>query len=455
MSLMDRVESTLKPLANVVGNNKYLLTLRDTFITTMPLMIIGSLFMLAANFPIEAWTDYAAATQVGGMSISDILLVPYYAAVALVALFTAFIIGYRYAEHDGLDDRASAGIVSLLAWLILLPFSISFTPDGSTETFAVQGLPLDWLGSKGILVAVLAGFFSMKVYGALVHRNVIIKMPAGVPPTVARSFSALIPAAAVVLCMMVLRIAFLLTPWGDAFNFIFSVLQTPLQGLGGSLPAYLIVRLVAQTLWMFGLHGTSITGAVYDPISLSLSIENQEAVAAGLAPMNIINQQFGSLFVCIGGDGMILCLVLAMLIATRSKRSKRLGELALTPALFNISEPVMFGLPVVLNPLMFVPFVFVPVICAALTYAVMALGLVPICNGALVPWTCPPIISGFLVSGWQGAVWQVVLIALGTAIYLPFIRVADRQFCQEEEHAANRHDELDDLDLDALDMSDL
>ncbi len=453
MSTMSVIENKLMPIANAVGSNKYMLTLRDTFITSTPLMIIGSLFLLIANFPVEAWTDFIESTMVGSMSVAQILSIPADCTTSMVALFAAYFVGYRFAEHDGIQDSASAGMVSLVAWLMLMPFVTEFTPDGTDLVYEVASLPTTWFGARGILTAILSGLFAVRIYDELIRRDITIKMPAGVPPTVARSFTALIPAAVALTAVLVVRVAFILTPWGNVFDFIFSVLQVPLQGLGSSLPAYVLVRLVAQSLWMFGIHGTSVTGAVYDPIVFSLSLENQEAVAAGLEPLNIINQQFSSLFICIGGDGAVLCLVIAILIACRSKRCRSLGKLALPSASFNISEPMMFGLPIVMNPIMFIPFVLVPVVFIVLTYAVMALGFVPICNGTLVPWSCPIIISGFLVSGWQGAIWQIILTAIGTLIYMPFIKVLDRQYLVEEKNMEEREmDEIDEIDLDALDF---
>lgn len=401
MKVMDVIENKLMPLANVVSKNKYLMTLRDAFITSMPLLIVGSIFTLIASFPIDAWTDFIGSTYIGNMTIAELLAIPSNCTVSLLGLFTAFFIGYRFAEYDGLKDRASAGMLTLVAWFILMPFTTEFTPEGSTEVYSVASIPTNWVGSKGVFIAIIGGLFAVKIYASLVHRDVTIKMPAGVPPTVTSAFSALIPFLVSCVVVLVVRVVFLLTPWGDPFEFVFSVLQVPLQGLGGSLPAYAIVRIVSQLLWFVGIHGTSITGAVYDPVLYSLSAENQEALLAGLEPTNIITKEFGSLFVCIGGDGFTLSLIIAMLLFCRSKRCKSLARLSGIPGLFNINEPLNFGLPIVLNPIMLVPFVLAPLFSLVSTYIVMDLGIMPICNGVMVPWTCPPIISGFLVSAWR------------------------------------------------------
>lgn len=376
----------------------------------------------------------------------------------MMALFVAFLIGYNFAEHEDLTDRASAGLCSLLCWLLLMPLYTVFTPEGSEEVFQVSSIPLDWVGSKGVFVAMIIGFASIKIYGWFVRKDFTIKMPDGVPPTVARAFSALIPMTVTIVVVWVLRIVFVLSPWENVFSFIYSFLQIPLQNLGGTVVAQAGVYLFAHFLWFFGIHGTNITDSVYNPILLSLSAQNQEAIAAGLPAPNIINAQFQSLFATIGGGGCTLSLLIAILIFCKSERLQKLARLCVAPGIFNINEPVIFGLPVVLNPVLFIPFILCPFVYIVLTYGVMALGLVPICNGVLVPWSTPAILSGFLVSGWQGAVWQAVLIALGVVIYLPFIKTLDKQYLAEQDAkpvVSAASSELDEIDLDDIDFDSL
>ena len=449
---MGVLEKRLMPLAEMVGKNKYLLTLRDTFAAIMPLLIVGSMFTLIGSFPIQAWTEFLANTTIGAETLASLISVPAMCTVSMMALFVAFLMGYNFAEHEKLDDRLAAGIVSLLAWLLLLPLYTEFTPEGATEAFKVASMPLGWIGSKGVFVAIVSGFLSVKVYGALVHKNLMIKMPEGVPPTVSRAFSALIPMSVTVVCVWIVRVLFTMTPWGDLFTFLYSFLQIPLQNLGGTVFAQAFVYLFAHILWFFGIHGTNITDSVYQPILLTLSAQNQEAIAAGLAAPNIIN----ALFATLGGGGSTLSLLVAMLFFCRSDRIQKLAKLSIGPGIFNINEPIIFGLPIVLNPVLLVPFILVPLFNIVTTYGVMAIGLVPITNGVLVPWTTPAIISGFLVSGWQGAVWQAVLLVCGALIYLPFIKTLDRKYLADQELAkleeSGTSSAIDEIDLDNIDF---
>ena len=456
-SFMDVLERKLVPLANVVGKNKYLLTLRDTFSMIMPLLIVGSIFTLIGSFPFKPYTDFLASVQIGDQTLAALLGVPSTITVSMMALFVAFLMGYNFAEHENLTDRVSAGLCSLLSWLMLMPLYTLFTPEGASEALKVSSIPMDWVGSKGVFVAMIMGFVSIKIYGWFVHKDITIKMPDGVPPTVARAFTALIPMTVTMVVVWFLRIGFVLTPWENVFSFIYSFLQIPLQNLGGTVFAQAGVYLFAHFLWFFGIHGTNITDSVYNPILLALSAENLEALQAGLPAPNIINAQFQSLFATIGGGGCTLSLLIAILFFCRSERLQKLARLCIAPGIFNINEPVIFGLPVVLNPVLFIPFILCPFVYIVLTYGVMAAGLVPICNGVLVPWSTPAILSGFLVSGWQGAVWQAILITIGVIIYLPFIKTLDKQYLAEQDNkpAVAAASELDDIDLDSIDFDSL
>jgi PTS system cellobiose-specific IIC component len=445
------------PLAQSVGKNKYLLTLRDSFAMIMPLLVIGSMFTLVANFPIDAWIAFVKSTTINGYTLKELISIPAGCTVSLMAIFIAFNIGYNFSEHEGVKDHVSAGIISLTAWLVLMPQVTQYTPDDSDAVYKVASLPLGWLGAKGVFIAILVGFLSVKLFSKIVSKGWEIKMPEGVPPTVSRAFSALIPMAITIGVVWAIRLLFILTPWGDAFSFIYTLLQTPLQALGGTVWAQTIIYLFAHLLWFFGIHGTNITDSVYMPVLLSLSAENQSALAAGMTPVNIINYQFETLFATFGGAGSTLSLMIAAIMVCRSQRIRKLAKLSLGPCIFEINEPVIFGLPIVLNPIMFIPFLAVPVINILTTYGVMAAGIVPVCNGVMLPWTTPPIISGFLTSGWQGAVWQAVLIVVGVFLYMPFIKTLDKQYLEEEAaaekiDAASGSDDLDSVDLDSIEF---
>ena len=456
MFSMEKLEKKMIPVAEKMGKNKYLTTIRDSFAMVMPLLIIGSMFTLVGNFPIPQWLEFVKGASLGDYTVSELLSIVPSCTVAMMAIFVSFAIGYNYADHANISDKFSSGLASLTSWLILMPMYTEFAPGEDAEIIQVASIPFAWVGAKGVFVAIVFGIFAAKIFANIVHRDWTIKMPDGVPPTVSRSFTALGPLTITFLFAWIIRVVFTLTPWVDCFTFIYTFLQTPLQAAGGTVWAEAIIFLFAHLLWFVGIHGTNVTGSVMLPILTALSAENQAALTAGNALPNIINLQFENNFASFGGAGSTLSLLIAALIVCRSKRIRELAKLSLAPGIFQINEPVIFGLPIVLNPVMFIPFLLVPTINILTTYAVMALGLVPICNGVMIPWTTPPIISGLLLCGWQGAVWQLILIAAGVLIYLPFIKALDKQYLQEEAETENvEASDIDSLDLDSLDLSDL
>ena len=447
-SFMDKLETKLMPVAKLISNNKYLIAIRDGFLIGMPLLVVGSMFMLISNFPVQPWIDLLQKTKLLGTPIASYFSNVTAATFSIMAIFIVLGIGYNYAKQEKVNMIFGAA-VALLSWFILMPFTTVFTPEGSKAVYQVPSIPLDWVGSKGIFIGIICAFAAVKIYKFIENKGWTIKMPKGVPPTVGQSFASLFPIAGVILVFFFARIIFSVTPWGNAFDFIYKILQLPLQRVGDSLGAMMGVYFFAHVLWLFGIHGTNITGSVFNPILYALSAENLKALQAGLPLPHIINQQFQDLFATYGGAGSTLSLLVGMFTFCKSKRIKELGKIAVVPAIFGINEPIIFGLPVVLNPLIAIPFILVPMINIVISWATMRIGLVPICNGVIMPWTTPPIISGFLSSGWQGAVLQIFLIALGIVIYLPFIRTMDKQYLLDEAKAESSTD-VNNISLDDL-----
>ena len=231
------------------------------------------------------------------------------------------------------------------------------------------------------------------------------------------------------------------------FSFI---LQKPLMSLGNTLGAVLVASGSSSTLfWFFGINGGSIVGSIMQPILTPLSMENLAALGAGAALPNLVNQQFYDLFTTFGGCGSTL----SMLIVCKSDRVKKLSKISFVPALFGINEPIVFGLPIVLNPLILVPFLLTPLVNILVSYFSMLSGLVPYCSGVNLPWTTPPIISGFLVTGWRGGLLQLILVCVGVMIYIPFVKMIDKQYLNEEKAAVEEED--DDISLDDLSFDDM
>jgi PTS system cellobiose-specific IIC component len=371
---------------------------------------------------------------------------PTSATFDIMAILAVVGIAYSFSRELNVD-KLSGAAVAVVSWFILMPYKVT---DGSVT---LNGIPLDWVGSKGIFIGIITAFVSVHIYAWVIKKGWIIKMPKGVPPAVTQSFAALVPSAVVLGVFFLVNSLLALTPYDNAFNFIFKFLQQPLLVLGNTLGAVLVAMGFQHFFWFFGINGGSIVGSIMQPILTPLSMENLSAFQAGTVLPNVINQQFYDLFTTFGGAGSTLSMLIAMIIVCRSQRIKNLSKISIVPALFGINEPVIFGLPVVLNPTILIPFLLTPLINILISYFSMVSGLVPFTSGVSMPWTTPVIISGFLTTGWRGALLQLILVILGVFIYMPFVKMMDKQYKKEELQASESAD--DDISLDDLSFDDL
>lgn len=461
--MFNKLEKVLMPLAEAIGRNKYLIAVRDGFLVSTPLLIVGSIFLLIGNFPIQSWTDWLASVSIGNTTLASLIGKPADATFTIMAVFATMGIGYSFAKQMKTNPIFGAA-VSLMSWFIMMPYIVSGTPsalvntagkavDATGITASLSGISLGWIGAKGIFIGIICAFCSVHIYAWVERKGWIIKMPKGVPPTVVQSFAALIPAGVVMGIFFVINTLFAACGT-DAFTFIFNFLQTPLLGLGDTLGAMIIAYIFLHLFWFFGVNGGSVVGAVMNPILTTLGLENLEAYKAHQELPHIITQQFQDLFATFGGCGSTLSLLIAMLFFCKSKRITELGKLAIVPGIFGINEPIVFGLPIVLNPTILVPFIVVPMVNIILAYFAMKIGAVPFCNGINVPWTTPIIISGFLATNWAGAVLQVCELIIGVIIYMPFIKIMDKQYMNDEAKAVAAEED-DDINLDDLSFDDI
>ncbi|MGG7211056.1 PTS sugar transporter subunit IIC [Clostridium baratii] len=444
------LEKVLMPVADKLGRNKILVAIRDGFLITTPLLIVGSIFLLIANFPIPGWEEFW--NNILGPNWASWFTNVSRATFNMIALLTCVGTGYAYARELKGDAIQGAG-VALVSFFILMPTRIPFEGVNGPET--VSGLAFEYIGSNGIFLALIISLVSVRVFNWVYKKGWTIKMPDGVPPAVADSFAALIPSAIVITLFFLVRIGFEFTSFETAHNFIYKVLQTPLQGAGNTLFAQIIYSLACTVFWFFGINGPAVANTVFAPITKILTIENLEAFQAGLPLPNIFTDPFSNFFTGFGGGGSTLSLVIVMVLFCKSQRIKQLGRLSIVPGFFGINEPIIFGLPIVLNPVLIVPFVGVPVVNLVLSTIATNMGIIPYTTGVSLPWTTPIGFSGYLSTGSvMAGVWQIGLLLLGCIIYYPFIKMLDKQYLKDEEKSANEQS-VDDISFDDLSFDDL
>ncbi|HRM20229.1 MAG TPA: PTS sugar transporter subunit IIC, partial [Trichococcus flocculiformis] len=418
---LEFLEGKLGPIAYKLNANRYLSAIKEGFFGAMSLLIIGSMFLLVANLPIPGYADFMAG--VFGADWTQFFMVPFDMTMNIMTIFVMIGMAKDLCKTYGIDDVAGI-IYALVGFLILTPSILS--------TDNAAGIPMGNLSASGLFLGMMSTVLAVEIVRFVLGRGWTIKMPDSVPANVARSFDALIPGLFVILVFDILKLIFAMTSFETAQAFIFEIIQAPLTSIGATLPATILVVILETLLFSFGLHGPNILGAVMNPIWLTLTAENASAYAAGEVLPNIVNAQFYANFIKIGGAGATFGLALLCLFVAKSSQFKTLGKLAIGPAIFNINEPLIFGMPIVLNPILMIPFIVSPVVMTTLTYILMNIGLIPLTNGVNIPWTTPPIISGFLISGWQGAVWQVIEMGLSALIFYPFFKLEDNKAYQIE-----------------------
>jgi len=436
-SLNSILERYVLPTALKIAGQKHILSVRDGIILNMPFMLIGSFFLIFAYLPIPSYANLMG--EVFGAAWRDKLLYPVKATYDIMAIISSFGIAYRLAEKYRGMDPLSTGAVSLVAFIMTIPQHTLFAPvKGAAEQIVKGVLPMNFIGSQGLFVAIVVALLSTEIYRFVHNRNLVINMPEGVPPAVAKSFLALIPGFCVLAVILLLRLIVEATPFGDINTMIATVIGIPMHHVGGTLPGMIFSVILIGLLWTLGLHGDAIVLVFIQPVWLANMSENLVAFQNNQPIPHIITQQFYDLWIAPGGTGALLGLVIFMLVRSRSAQMKQLGKIAAPGCLFNISEPMVFGIPLVMNPYFFLPFILTPVVLVIVTYTAMATGLVTPPVGIALPFTTPIFISGYLATGGHisGTVIQVVNLLISMAIYYPFFRAWDKQKYREENQAA-------------------
>lgn len=423
------IESKLMPVAVRLGNVKALIAIRDGITLAMPLILVGSFFLVIGGFPIPGWPELLSSTAINGISIADIFNKIVNGSFGLIGMIASLGIAYHFAKQYH-TDGLSAGIISMSAFFIITPNLLS------GDKVPTAGMPYLYLGSRGLFIAILLGLFTGYVFQWFINKNIQIKMPDTVPPAVSKSFSALIPGAVILTVIGLIYAILMWTGVGNIHDLLLHIFSKPFSLLGDTLGGTLLSTLLVSSFWFVGIHGANLVNSIISPIWLMNTDANRALFQKGDLDFahgaHVITQPFIDNFVYMGGGGATLGLVIAIaLLVWRGKASEQnkiMSPLTLTPGLFNINEPAMFGIPIVLNISLLIPFILAPMINVATTYLTMKSGIVPLTTGALASWTMPPIISGFIVTNsWRGSVLQIVNLVLDILIYLPFILSVNRE----------------------------
>lgn len=406
------IEEKMVPLSTKVGNNVVVKCLQTGIITSLSVVIIGSIFTLLANFPFEPYIQF-----IQSIGLQQVLLIPGEATTDLMAVFTTFFTAYTFAKEKG-HDPVPAGILSLSSFIICTPH---FVEAGGEN---VKAINYSYLGAGSLFVALVVGLSVGALYSWMTKKGWVVKMPEGVPPMVEQSFAPIISGFVIITMALIVSTLLTHTSFENLHSFISILLQKPLTSIGSSLPFFIIFYVIMNLCWFFGIHGTAVWAPVA-AITAAIDLQNLTAYQSGSELPNMYAKW--AMLMKVGGIGSTLGLCFLLAFFAKSTRYKSLGRMCLLPSIFQINEPLVFGMPMMLNPLMFIPLVINPIVTGAIAYAGFSSGLVNYAAGLQLPWTTPPLVNAFLQGGGSLMLLQLIILIAVTLIYYPFFKVLDKQ----------------------------
>lgn len=383
---------------NRIFGLKFISNIKNGMTYTMPFTIIGSIFLLLNQISILN-------------PVSEFLNLGYSFSFGILGIIAALGISYNISK-DRVDPFICI-IITFISFMILCGFF-------SKQT---QTISIDWLGSKGIFAGIIIGSINGYLYLYLLDSRLKFKFSESLPTQVENAFNSLIPGFILVLLSIFINMI-LIKIFNSSFpELIYLIIQIPLQNISDSFIGILILTILISVFWFFGIQGSTIISGFITPLLITNSLENQAWIDAGIdSNLHIVTYQFINQFVSMSGAGITLGLVISILYFSRRKDFKSISKVSLIPSIFNINEPIVFGIPVILNQYLLIPFILVPVITTILLYVSIDSGLLPHFNGIMLPWITPPIISGFLLGDVKYAIFQVIILFISCIIYLPFLK---------------------------------
>lgn len=412
---MKWMEEKFVPVAAKIGAQRHLVAIRDGFVAIMALILAGSVGLVLKN----TLFDWIPALS-GLIPICDQV---WWGSLAIMTLLVVFTVSYNLAKSYEVDALA-AGIVAVGSYFATLPQSHGDAGWGYVHW--------GYLNATGLFTGLLVALIATEIFVKLVKKDVIIKMPEGVPPAVGRAFAAVIPG---MISIFTFGILFLIIDKLGAislYDVIYETVQKPLQGLSQGVGSAMLAAMLINLFWSFGLHGANILDPIMNALYLPALEANAAAIQQGLKAPNVITRVFFDSYIHLGGSGATLALIIAIFIATKKRKEYReVAKLSAPLGVFQINESIMFGLPIVLNPMFLIPFIITPGVLTLIAYLATASGLVPPTYVA-IPWISPVGIGAFLATGagsgsWRAALLAIINLVVAILIYLPFVKLADKQ----------------------------
>ncbi|WP_028044247.1 PTS sugar transporter subunit IIC [Candidatus Stoquefichus massiliensis] len=427
--MLDKLANKLLPIATKLAQQRHLSAVKDSFIISMPLIMAASLFVLlnalGANFfHTDIFSGIATIANQGTLGVLSILI-----AFTTANNLAEYYLRVKPELAQSGFTKIHAGGLAVALMFILMPVTQSVVVDGIKDPIIISGMFAQELtSSSGLIYSLLTALIGTEIFVKLASiRCLRIKMPDNVPPAIEKSFNALIPEL-ITITIFTLLVFGLDFVWGVTVpDIITAVISKPLSRFVLSSPGLIFLQFISDLLWVFGIHGAPILSPIRTAPMLEALTENIAASGAGNSIPNIVTEPFMNMYGLIGGGGCVLALIIAIFIVSKRQDHKTVAKLGLVPSLFNISEPIMFGLPVVMNPIFMIPAIIVPSINLIIAYIMTNMNLVGRVV-AQVPWITPPGFYAFFATGgdFMAAILSLVLLALDVIIYVPFVKVSNK-----------------------------
>lgn len=430
---LEKFANTLGGFANTINNLRYIKVIKNAFAALLPVIITGAFGTLFSAMVFDSENGLAQISFLRFLeNLKPISASISYVTLSFLTIYAVFLIGIELAKLNNIKG-VFPGIVAVMSYLSVNPTFIEFM-DGDNALIIENVLGKQYSDTKGLFLGMFIAILSIELYSWLDRQEKLtIKMPETVPSNVSASFSALIPTVLTVSIIAALGFAILSLTGMYAYDIVYTIVQQPLEGIIQGLPGLLVLMLIAQIFWVIGIHGNQMVKPIREPLLLGAIAVNTEAFNAGKELPNIITMPFWDMYMSIGGSGVTISLLIAIFIVTKRKDYLQIAKLSAAPGLFNINEPLIFGLPIMLNPILAIPFIITPLVTGTIGYFATAIGFAGKAV-VMVPWPTPPIINAYnATAGSIGAViTQLICIVVAVLIYLPFVKVADKMVKTEE-----------------------
>lgn len=433
MNVSDALTEKMLMVANKISNQKHMYAIKTAFTTLMPVIITGAFCTLVVNVVCSTTTDGISLAKVGGFAwlemFTDLFTAANYATLNFFTVAAVVLIGLELGLKNGIKGFMP-GVVSLCCFVACLSTNIVATVG--EETVTVAGLAKDYTAARGLFLGMIVALVAVELFTVLRKSELLkIHMPDSVPPNVTNSFNNLFPFMLTVIICAAINFTAVQVIGLSLYDIIYAFVQEPLQAVVQGLPGVMLLMFVAQIFWCVGIHGNQIIKPIRDPLLNAAILANTEIVSQpnyNPADLNIVSMSFWDTYGNIGGSGCVIGLLIACLLFSKREDYKQVAKLSIAPNVFNISETLHFGLPIMLNPLLMIPFIITPLITMAFGYMMTVIGFADILIYAF-PWTTPPLLNAWIASGGSigTVITQLLCIVITIVVYAPFVMIANKQ----------------------------